>query len=144
VTSRDPREGIGLAARVILHLSELRRPGPNDVAGVEGTQQGMVAAFDVRQSSLVKVLKALLAGDVVAVEHRFVGGGANRRMQVYYLTPVGVSAARDLRRAEALTPTPKVMVSSEWVAPRAPGGSGPATDPAAAPRAAPRAGSSTP
>jgi DNA-binding PadR family transcriptional regulator len=106
VRPRDPREGIGLAARVILHLSDLKRLGPNDVARLDYTQQGMVAAFQVRQSSLVKVLKSLLAGDVVAVERRFVGGETNRRMKVYHLTTVGESAARDLRRASSISRTP--------------------------------------
>jgi hypothetical protein len=135
VPSRDPTEGIGLAARVILHLSQLKRLGPNDVAGVEYTQQGMVAAFAVRQSSLVKVLKALLAGDVIAVEHRFVGG-ANRRMQAYHLTSVGAAAARDLRRAEVLTRSPEGAVTGSWLAGE---GTGPRTDPAPSPSAAPRA-----
>jgi len=46
----DPEGGIGLAARVILYLSRLNRLGVNDVAGLAYTQQGMVAAFEVRQS----------------------------------------------------------------------------------------------
>jgi hypothetical protein len=95
--SRDPGKGIGLAARVIIHLSDLRRLGPNDVATLSYTQQGMASAFGVRHSSLVKVLFSLMAGEVVTVDHRFVAG-SNRRMKVYELTPFGESAARDLRR----------------------------------------------
>jgi hypothetical protein len=67
---RDPGEGIGLAARVILHIAGLNHLSPNDVAGLEYTQQGMAAVFGVRQSSLVKVLKSLLAGDALSVERR--------------------------------------------------------------------------
>jgi DNA-binding PadR family transcriptional regulator len=114
VATREPSEGIGLAARVILHLSRLKRLGPNDVARLDYTQQGMVAAFDVRQSSLVKVLKSLLAGDVVAVERRFVGEVANRRMKVYHLTTVGESAARDLGRVEAASQPSRA--AGDWIA----------------------------
>ncbi|MCI4372384.1 MAG: hypothetical protein L3K02_01880 [Thermoplasmata archaeon] len=112
---RGPNEGIGLAARVILHLSQLNRMGPNDVARLDSTQQGMVTAFGVRQSSLGRVLQHLLAGEVVTVERRFVAD-ANRRMKVYRLTALGESTARTLgrRRAEPPPPVPK----NDWVAAR--------------------------
>lgn len=109
--SRDLSQGVGLAARVILHLSAIDRLGPNDVAGLGSTQQGMASAFGVRHSSLVKVLFSLLAAGVVTAERRFVGE-ANRRMKVYELTPFGESAARDLRRtAEGQSPR---TVGHDW------------------------------
>jgi hypothetical protein len=112
---RGPNEGIGLAARVILHLSHLDRTGPNDVARLDSTQQGMVTAFGVRQSSLGRVLQHLLAGEVVTVERRFVAD-ANRRMKVYRLTALGESTAHTLgrRRSEPPPPAPR----NEWVAAR--------------------------
>jgi DNA-binding MarR family transcriptional regulator len=91
----DPGRGIGLAARVIVYLSSLGRLGPNDLAQVGHTQQGMVAALGVHQGSLVHVLQTLLAGEVVEVERQFVVG-PNRRCKVYRLTALGESAARDL------------------------------------------------
>jgi DNA-binding PadR family transcriptional regulator len=109
--SRDPSQGIGLAARVIVHLSALARLGPNDVATLSYTQQGMAAAFEVRHSSLVKVLFSLMAGDVVSVQRRFVGD-ANRRMKVYELTPKGAAAARDLRLAAESKSPQKIGRSS--------------------------------
>jgi DNA-binding MarR family transcriptional regulator len=102
--SRDPSQGVGLAARVILHLAGLKHLGPNDIAGLAYTQPGMVAGLGVRQSSLVKVLFNLMAAGVVTMERRFVGE-ANRRMKVYELTPFGESAARDLRRVTEHQPS---------------------------------------
>jgi hypothetical protein len=93
----DPTEGMGLGARVILHLAGLASLGPNDVAPLTGTQQGMVGALGVRQASLAGVLQRLLASDVVAVERRFVAG-ADRRMKVYHLRALGDSAARGIGR----------------------------------------------
>jgi DNA-binding PadR family transcriptional regulator len=110
----DPGKGIGLAARVILHLSSLQRLGPNDLARLEYTQQGMVATFDVLQGSLVRVLQRLRAGDVVTVERRFVAG-ANRRMKVYRLTALGEAAAQDLRHPKVDRPAPSADETS-WVA----------------------------
>jgi hypothetical protein len=109
---RGPDEGIGLAARVLLHLSRLKKLGPNDVARLDATQQGMVSAFGVRQSSLGRVLQHLLAGDVVTAERRFVVG-ANRRMKVYRLTALGESTARMLERRASEPAVP--VRSNEWV-----------------------------
>jgi DNA-binding PadR family transcriptional regulator len=92
----NPEEGIGLAIRVVSHLSHLAMLGPNDIASLAYTQLGMVSTLGVPQSSLVRVLKRLVAGMVVEVERRFVAD-ANRRMKVYTLTKIGESMARDLR-----------------------------------------------
>jgi DNA-binding PadR family transcriptional regulator len=111
---RDPQSGIGLAARVILHLFRLGRLGLNDVARAGYTQQGMVEELEVRQSTLVSVLKDLLAGEIISVERRFVER-INRRVKVYTLTATGVSAARDLIvTSETLpeSPTPSGWVSA--------------------------------
>lgn len=112
----DPGEGIGLAARVILHLSRVERLGPNDVARLDFTQQGMVAALHVRQGSLVKVLHRLRAGEVLTVERRFVAD-ADRLMKVYRLTALGESTARNVRRRTIEPPRPKT--GTDWVAGRA-------------------------
>ena len=112
----DPNQGMGLAARVILHLSQLDRLGANDVATIEYTQQGMVGVFAVRQGSLVKVLLRLIAGDAVAVERRYVAG-VNQRLKVYRLTALGESVARDLRHRSARAAPPQP--AGEWIAPRA-------------------------
>jgi DNA-binding PadR family transcriptional regulator len=121
----DPGTGIGLAARVILHLGELARLGPNDVAPFERTQPGMIQALDVRQPSLVKVLQRLRVGEVVEVERRFVGR-TSRRMKVYRLTALGESAARDLRHRAPL-PVPSPAPNDGWVAAPAPESGAPGT-----------------
>ena len=104
---RDPGEGIGLAARVILHLADLSRLGPNDMANLSSTQQGMVAELGVRQDSLVKVLQRLVAGNAVIVDRRFVLA-VNRRMKVYRLSTFGESVARDLRHSRKVTASAKI------------------------------------
>ncbi|MCI4342992.1 MAG: hypothetical protein L3J92_02605 [Thermoplasmata archaeon] len=109
----DPGRGIGLAARVILHLSHAEHLGPNDAGRLHATQQGMVAALSARQSSLVKVLQSLLASGVVVVERRFVAD-ADRHMRVYRLTPLGQSTARNIeRRAQEAV---SVVPPSPWTA----------------------------
>ncbi len=110
---RDPNEGIGLAARVILHLARLERLRPNDVARLDYTQQGMVAVFAVRQSSLGRVLQLLEAGDLVTVERRYVAD-AQRRMKVYRLTVLGQSTSRNLQR-NASAPARLATVNG-WIA----------------------------
>jgi len=52
-------EGLGLARRVILHLSGRGRFGHDEVARLGFTQQGMAAALSTRQGSLVRVLQRL-------------------------------------------------------------------------------------
>jgi DNA-binding PadR family transcriptional regulator len=114
-SSRDPNDGIGLAARVILHLAGLGRLGPNDVAVLDSTQQGMVARLEVRQSSLGRVLQLLEVVELVGVERRFVVD-ARRRMKVYRLTELGESTARNLRRNASVPPHP--AAASGWVSGR--------------------------
>jgi DNA-binding PadR family transcriptional regulator len=100
----DPNEGIGLAARVLLHLAQLPRLGPNDIAPIERTQQGMVQRLGTRQGSLGKVLHRLCVGEVLRVEKSWVGG-VNRRLKVYHLTPLGQAAAGDLLRRQTSGPS---------------------------------------
>ncbi len=123
-------EGLGLARRVILHLSGLGRLGHDDVARVGFTQQGMAAALSARQGSLVRVLQRLEAADVLTVDRRHVSGMA-RRLKVYRLTALGESVARDLRhptdgappRIDRPSPSEPTRASStgEWVVRRNPG-----------------------
>jgi DNA-binding PadR family transcriptional regulator len=103
----NPNEGKGLAARVLLHLGKQARLGPNDLAQIESTQEGMASALGVWQGSLVRVLQRLKAGGGVSVERRFVAG-ANRRMKVYALTEIGKSAAYDLRHRDLSDPPPPI------------------------------------
>jgi len=108
---------MGLAARVILHLSLLPPLSVNDLASLGRTQQGMVTVLAVRQGSLTKVLQRLLAGDAVTVERRYVVG-ANQRLKVYRLTALGESLARDLRHRMFPPAPPKV--TGPWIASSSP------------------------
>jgi DNA-binding PadR family transcriptional regulator len=108
---------MGLAARVLLHLALLPSLGPNDLASLGHTQQGMVTVLAVRQGSLTKVLRRLLAGDAVLVERRYVTG-VDRRLKVYRLTSLGVALSRDLRNRDARPAPPRA--ASEWTVARVP------------------------
>jgi DNA-binding PadR family transcriptional regulator len=124
-------EGLGLARRVILHLSLQGPLAYDEVARVGFTQQGMASSLVVRQGSLVRVLQRLEAADVLTVERRHVSG-SDRRLKVYRLTSLGESVARDLRHPKSGTtrvpPPPRApepppsATAGEWVVGRTPSG----------------------
>lgn len=97
VPSGMPSENAAVAARVILHLASLGRLSVDDIALLGHTQQGMIAALNVRQGSLAKVLSRLVSARVLDVDRRHVQG-MPRRLNVYRLTVLGESVARDVRR----------------------------------------------
>lgn len=115
--SRRPEEGLGLAREVILHLYRLGRIRFDEVARIGSTQQGMVAALRVRQGTVVRVLQRFRAAGVLEVDRRHVSG-IGRRLNVYRLTSLGESIAKDLRRSSPPAPSP---AEGPWVAPRTPG-----------------------
>jgi DNA-binding MarR family transcriptional regulator len=87
----------GTAGQVILHLARLGRLAYDDV-GLRGhTQAGMSEALSIRQGTLTKVLSRLVAAKVVEVDRRHVHG-ESRRLNVYRLTALGESIARDIQR----------------------------------------------
>lgn len=85
------------AARVIQHLARLGRVGPDDVAPLGSTQQGMGQALGLSQGTLAKVLHRLVAAGALSVDRRHVSG-SNRRLKVYRLSAYGEGIARDLLR----------------------------------------------
>jgi DNA-binding PadR family transcriptional regulator len=118
-------EGLGLARRIILHLSGLGRLGYDEVGRVGYTQRGMAVALSARQGSLVRVLQRLEAGGLLTVDRRHVSG-VPRRLKVYRLTSLGESIARDLRhpadgarRGSAppiVPPSVRPSPTGDWVA----------------------------
>ena len=84
------------AGRVISHLASLGRLGNDEVGLIGYTQQGMSEALGLRQGTLTKVLSRLRAANVVEVDRRHVRGQP-RRLNVYRLTALGESIARDIR-----------------------------------------------
>lgn len=97
-----------LSHRVMLHLGQLPRLGPDDTPTAAFTQAGMTELLDVQQSPLSNVLRRLTYSGLIQHEVRHVQG-ASRRMNVYRLTPKGenwVSRLRKEREAAALRERP--------------------------------------
>lgn len=88
--------GADLAGRVVKHLSSLGRLGNDEVGRLGFTQKGMSEILAIRQGTLTKVLSRLEAARVIEVDRRHVRGEP-RRLNVYRLTALGESVARDLR-----------------------------------------------
>ena len=85
-----------LAGKVIVHLGMLGRLGNDEVGRPGYTQAGISEALGIRQGTLTKVLSRLEAALVVEVDRRHVQG-QSRRLNVYRLTALGESVAKDLR-----------------------------------------------
>ena len=97
------------AGRVILHLARLGRLAYDDVGFVGHTQAGMSEALSIRQGTLTKVLSRLVAAKVVEVDRRHVHG-QSRRLNVYRLTALGESVARDIRVRHAAEQSDAVVM----------------------------------
>jgi DNA-binding MarR family transcriptional regulator len=85
-----------LAGKVIVHLSMLGRLGNDEVGRLGFTQGGMSGVLGIRQGTLTKVLSRLEAAQVVEMDRRHVEGQP-RRLNVYRLTALGESVAREIR-----------------------------------------------
>jgi len=101
------------AGRVITHLASLGRLGNDEVARLGFTQKGIGEALTVRQGTLAKVLSRLEAARVIEVDRRHVEGQP-RRLNVYRLTALGESVARDLRHRRAVP----LVLSGDRAVPR--------------------------
>jgi len=87
---------VRLSGRIVLHLFFLGRIGPDDVGLPGGTQQGIGDALRAEQSAVSKVLRRLVAAEVLVVSRRHVRG-RERRLNVYTLTRRGELLAHELR-----------------------------------------------
>ncbi len=96
-------EQIRLALRVVLHLSHIGRPSPDDIARPESTQLGIVAALQTSQGAVSKVLRRLAAADVVGHSRQHVRG-QDRRVQAYFVTAKGEELARRYREKHGYQP----------------------------------------
>lgn len=96
VASSGLSAGAGTSGRVISHLASLGRLGNDEVGRLDFTQRGMSDALAIPQGTLTKVLSRLVAAKVIEVDRRHVRGQP-RRLNVYRLTALGESVARDLR-----------------------------------------------
>ena len=95
-------ETITLSRRIVVHLFGLGRAGVDAPGRPEATQQGICAALSAEQSAVSKVLRRLVAAEVVEVARRHVRG-RDRRVYVYALTRRGELLAHELR-SRALAP----------------------------------------
>jgi DNA-binding MarR family transcriptional regulator len=94
--AKPPAELVRLSTRIVLHLSRLGHLGPDDVGLPGSTQRGIGEALAAEQSAVSKVLRRLVAAEVVEVGRRHVQG-QGRRVNVYTLTRRGQVLARELR-----------------------------------------------
>ncbi|MGP8147292.1 MAG: hypothetical protein ACLQAS_07855 [Thermoplasmata archaeon] len=89
-----PVEQVRLSRRILVHLFEFGRIGPDGIGRPDATQRGIGAALGAEQSALSKVLRRLAAGGAVEVARRHVYG-EDRRVNVYSLTTRGEALARE-------------------------------------------------
>jgi len=100
-------EGANLAGKVIVHLSLLGRLGNDEVGRLGFTQGGISEALGIRQGTLTRVLSRLEAAQVIEVDRRHVQG-QSRRLNVYRLTALGESVARDIRHRRPTSSEPAI------------------------------------
>jgi len=86
---------IRLSIRVVTHLDRVGVPGADGVGRPEATQQGIAQSLSVTQGAVSKVLRRLVAAEVVRVERHHVRG-LNRRVRIYFLSRTGEALARKI------------------------------------------------
>lgn len=99
-------EQIQLALRVLLLLSRIGRPSPDDIARPESTQQGIADTLHATQGAVSKVLQRLSAADVVRHTSLRVRG-RTRRVRVYFVTVRGGDLAKRYREKHGDTVPPR-------------------------------------
>jgi len=96
-------ERVRLSLRLVVQLSRVGPPGPDGEARRESTQEGLAQALSATQGAVSKVLRPLVAADVVHRE-RYHVQGMHRRVRVYFLTRQGEALAREIRERFGLSP----------------------------------------
>ena len=86
--------------RVLIHLFEHPKKRSQWEGKHEQTQAGVSSSVGIARKHLPRTLKSLMAQDLVEVETRHVEG-SKQRCRVYFLTPMGVSAAESMRQGLA-------------------------------------------
>ena len=100
---RSREEQVRLSLRVVVHLDRIGPPGNDGGARREATQLGMAEVLSVTQGAVSKVLRRLVAAEVVGEETHHVRG-LDRRVRVYFLTRPGGTLAREIRERFGLPP----------------------------------------
>jgi|TARA_B110000881_G_scaffold143129_1_gene126429 DNA-binding MarR family transcriptional regulator len=83
--------------RVLIYLFEHPKKRSQWEGKHEQTQAGISNAVGIARKHLPRTLKSLMAQDLVEVETRHVEG-SKQRCRVYFLTPIGISAAESMRQ----------------------------------------------
>lgn len=100
-----------LARRILLHLVNQPRLGPDDIPTIAFTQAGLADAIVATQGAVAKITRRLVAAGVLAQERRHVQGEP-RRLQVYTLTWKGENLALSLESKSPKGPTSPMRSAS--------------------------------
>jgi DNA-binding transcriptional ArsR family regulator len=96
-------EQVRLSLRLVVQLSWVGPPGEDGDARKESTQEGLSQALSVTQGAVSKVLRRLVAAEIVCRERRHVRG-VDRRVRVYFLSRQGETLAREIRDRFGIPP----------------------------------------
>jgi DNA-binding MarR family transcriptional regulator len=88
-----------LSERVVLQLGRLGRIEPDAPVRAERTQQGLAEATSSNQSAVSKVLRRLVAAEILLEERRHIVGSSQRK-KAYSLTRRGELLAREVARRQ--------------------------------------------
>jgi len=89
-------ERVRLSLRIVTHLA-LAGISPSDgIARFESTQRGIAKALSITQGAVSKILRPLVAAEVIRAERRHVRG-LDRRVKSYTLTARGDQLALGVR-----------------------------------------------
>lgn len=91
----ERREQVRLSLRIVIHLFWFGPQRPDDIAQPGATQQGLADALGATQGAVSKVLRRLVAANVVRSDRRHVRG-RDRRVRAYSLSPRGEALARQI------------------------------------------------
>jgi|GEM_PF-6181045 len=96
---------IRLSERIVLALAREGRLGDDAPARIVRTQAGLASALGSNQSAVSKVLRRLVAAELLTEERRHIQGGS-QRLKVYALTRRGELLAREVARRRNLSLLP--------------------------------------
>jgi DNA-binding MarR family transcriptional regulator len=105
-----------LSERVLIQLARLGRIEADAPARRERTQQGLAEAVNSNQSAVSKVLRRLVAAEVLAEDRRHIIG-SGQRMKAYSLTRRGELLAREVARRRHVDLLPALPRSGPEPAP---------------------------
>lgn len=100
-----PLDQVRMSERIVIALAREGRLGADSLVRPTRTQAGLAEALGSNQSTVSKVLRRLVAAELLTEERRHVQGRI-QRLKVYVLTRRGEQVARDLARRRGLSLLP--------------------------------------